>query len=85
MKFCEYAHHHFATVFLFWCCVGASLLLISYLWLKHQRDPLPKRILWSLILCVPFFGCLLYGIFYTPLTEKDVRARHDNDTFDEGH
>jgi len=39
----------------------------------HRRDSLLKRLLWTLILCVPFFGWLFYGGCYTPPPENDVR------------
>jgi hypothetical protein len=70
----ELIHHHiFAGVLiLFWLWI--SLSLIIRLWLKHGSDPLRKRLLWSFVLCIPFFGWLLYGAFYTPLRENDVKA-----------
>ena len=77
----EYAHHHVAGVLLLFVCAWVSLSLIVRLWLKHRNDPLHKRIGWSLVLCVPFFGWLLYGAFYTPLSENDVKAPVNRDAF----
>jgi hypothetical protein len=81
----EYAHHHVAGVALFLFCAWLSLSLIACLWLKHRSDPLYKKILWSFVLCVPFFGWLLYGAFYTPLSENDVKAPVNRDAFNAGH
>ncbi len=69
-----FIHHHIfaAALILFWLWV--SLSLIIRLWLRHRSDPLRKRLLWSFVLCIPFFGWLLYGAFYTPLRENDVKA-----------
>ncbi len=55
-------------------CAFISLVLILRLWLRHPQDPIFKKIRWTLLLCVPFFGWVFYGAFYTPLNENDVRA-----------
>ncbi len=77
----EYAHLHPTTVILALFYLWLSLSLIVRLWLVHRYDPFHKRVLWSLVLCVPFFGWLAYGAFYTPLTENDVRAPVNRDAF----
>jgi hypothetical protein len=74
MHFREYAHHHLAGVLIGLFCVWLSVSLIIRLWLVHKKDSLPRKLMWSLVLSVPFFGWLLYGAFYTPLNENDVRV-----------
>ncbi len=81
MQLRAYAHHHVAIVVLVLFCVWLSLSLIIRLWLVHRYDPLSKRIGWTLVLCVPFFGWLAYGAFYTPLTENSVKAPVNRDAF----
>ena len=55
-------------------CAFISFILILKLWLNHPRDPILKKLRWSILLCVPFFGWVFYGAFYTPLVENDVKA-----------
>lgn len=74
MHFREYVHHHVAGVLIGLFCVWLSVSLIIRLWLVHKKDSLPRKLIWSLILSVPFFGWLLYGAFYTPLSENDVKV-----------
>jgi uncharacterized membrane protein len=81
----EYAHQHLAVVLLILFCAWLSLSLIARLWLAHRNDPFGKRIVWSLVLCVPFFGWLLYGAFYTHLSKNDVKAPVNQDAFNAGH
>jgi len=85
MRLRDYAHHHVAAFCLIVFCAWLSLSLIVRLWLKHRNDPFLKRLGWSFILCVPFFGWLLYGAFYTPLRENDVRAESNPDIMSGGH
>jgi uncharacterized membrane protein len=85
MYFREYAHHHVAALLLFSFCAWLSLSLIIRFWLKHQTDPWHKKIVWSLVLCIPFFGWILYGAFYTPLSENNVKASLNTDAFYGGH
>ena len=85
MHFREYAHHHIADIVLFLFSAWLSLSLIARLWLKHRGDPVLKRLLWSIALCVPFFGWLAYGAFYTPLAENDVKAPVNRDALNAGH
>jgi hypothetical protein len=75
------AHEHRAALTLLFICVWVSLALIIRLWLVHRGDSFLKRLIWSLVLCVPFFGWLLYGAFYTPLRENDVKAPVNRDAF----
>ncbi len=79
MRLREYAQHHsFAGVLLLlWLWV--SLSLIIGLWLKHPNDSVLRRLTWTLVLCLPFFGWLAYGAFYHPLRENDVPAPVNND------
>ena len=85
MSLREYAHSHVISVCLALFCTWLSLSLIIRLWLKHRSDPVPKRLLWSLILCVPLFGWLLYGAFYVPLSENSIKAQLNTDAFYGGH
>jgi uncharacterized membrane protein len=70
----DFAHHHIMGFLIGLLCFWLSLCLIIRLWLAHKYDPFPKKLLWSLVLCVPLFGWLAYGAFYTPLSENDVKA-----------
>jgi uncharacterized membrane protein len=77
MSFRNYVHHHVAMSILIGFCVWLSLSLIGRLWLKYRSDGAGKKVFWSLVLCVPFFGWLLYGAFYSPLSENNVRANEN--------
>ncbi len=55
-------------------CAFISFILIVKLWLNRARDPLLKKLGWSILLCVPLIGWVFYGAFYTPLAENDVKA-----------
>jgi hypothetical protein len=85
MDFSDYAHHHIAGFMIGLFCLWLSLSLIIRLWLLHKQDSFLKRLLWSLVLCVPFFGWLLYGAFYSPLRENSVKASFNSDAFYGGH
>lgn len=43
-----------------------SLRLFFGLWIlpQHRKTGLVSRILWSIIVMVPFFGALIYGALY---------------------
>jgi hypothetical protein len=51
-----------------------SGLLIARVWIVHAGDPALKKVRWSVLLCVPLFGWIFYGAFYTPLAENTVKA-----------
>ena len=55
--------------------VSASLILC--LWIRHRRDSLFKRCLWSLVLLVPVIGWIFYGGLYQPpsVQPEDMRAK----------
>lgn len=81
----DYAHDHVTEVLVFGFCLWLSLSLIIRLWLKQRRDSWFKKLMWSAILCIPLAGWLLYGAFYTPLSENSVRASLNRDAFNAGH
>jgi len=81
MHFRESAHHHVVGVVLFFFCAWISASLIVRLWLKERNDPWPKKLFWSLILCIPLGGWLVYGAFYKSLPENDVKASLNTDAF----
>ena len=74
MQAAGHPHWHLAVLFLALFCGWVSLFLIVRLWTVHRRDSLLKRVLWTVILCVPFFGWLFYGGCYTPPPENDIRV-----------
>jgi len=77
----DYAHHHVARVVIVLVCVWISLSMILRMWLKYPKDPFFKKLRWSIVLCIPFFGWLFYGGFYTPLPENTVKAPVNRDAF----
>jgi bacteriorhodopsin len=81
MHFREYAHHHLVGVLFFAFCAWVSISLIILLWLKHRSDPFFKRLFWSFVLCIPIFGWIAYGAFYTPLPPNTVRAVRNSSAF----
>ncbi len=85
MSFHDYVHHHVAASILIGFCVWLSLSLIGRLWLKYRNDGVGKKIFWSVVLCMPFFGWLVYGAFYSPLKDGDVPAPTNSDAFNGGH
>ena len=54
-------------------CVVVSSLLLRNLWSK-QGGSLPKKIAWSVILCIPFAGWIFYGGFYATPGNNDIKA-----------
>jgi bacteriorhodopsin len=74
-----------ATFFGILLCAWASLWLIGRMWLIHRHDPILKRVIWTLILLIPFFGWLAYGAFYTPLNENEVKASANADVMSGGY
>ena len=56
--------------------VLASFGLIIHLWARHPVDTVLMRLLWSVVLLLPFVGWMLYGAFYSPpsVQPEDMRA-----------
>ena len=54
-----------------------SAALILFLWVRHRRDTVLKRLFWSLVLLVPVIGWVFYGGLYRPppIQPKDMRAQ----------
>jgi len=54
-----------------------SVSLIVSLWIRHRRDSLLKRCLWSCVLFVPLIGWVFYGGLYQPpsVQPDDMRAK----------
>ena len=53
-------------------CEVAAVSVILHLWLRKRRMRIVTRVLWSLVLLVPLFGVLFYG-----LTRSDPDAHSD--------
>jgi hypothetical protein len=53
-------------------CEVVALAVIAHLWLRKRRMRIITRALWSLVLLVPLFGVLFYG-----LTRSDPDAHSD--------
>jgi hypothetical protein len=70
----DVAHHKTAVMLGAAFCAWTSLWLIVRLWINHVHDPFLKRLIWSIILCMPLFGWVFYGAFYVPLSENTVMA-----------
>lgn len=49
-------------VIIIWC-IGSIRLILS-LWKNYKKDKLNKKIIWTIILCVPGIGWIFYGGFY---------------------
>jgi len=76
-----FAHHHQVRFLLILFCAWISVSLIGRMWLRYRKDSVLKKLGWSLILCIPFFGWFFYAGFYTPLRANDVRASVNSDAF----
>ena len=50
-----------ATIVALSLCEVVALLANVHLWVRKRRMPIISRLLWSVILLVPFFGVLFYG------------------------
>ncbi len=50
------------VLLIFWICGSGYLML--HVWRAHPRDSFFKKLIWTIILIVPFFGWLLYGQLY---------------------
>lgn len=55
-------------------CICVSLVLLRNLWLK-QNGPVEKKLLWSIIVCIPLIGWLFYGGFYNPPRDNPIKAK----------
>lgn len=55
-------------------CGCVSLALLRHLWVK-QPGSATKKILWSIIVCIPFAGWVFYGGFYNPPGDSPVKAK----------
>jgi hypothetical protein len=53
-------------------CEVVALVAIVHLWIRRRRTRLITRLLWSVVLLVPLFGVLFYG-----LTRSDPEAHSD--------
>lgn len=51
---------------------GISLVFILHLWIGHRRASIVKKITWSLILCLPLLGWLLYLALFNPPGYSDT-------------
>jgi len=47
-------------------CGGISLVIIISMWMNHKHDWVIKKLFWTLILCLPVIGWILYGGLYDP-------------------
>lgn len=54
-------------------CVWISFCLILRMWLVHRSAPVIKKLLWSLMLIVPFFGWLAFGAWFQTLSRHDLQ------------
>jgi hypothetical protein len=74
-----FTHHFPGPIFLglFWLWVSGSM--ITHMWFEHWRDPFFKKLGWTFVLCVPFFGWLFYCGMYTPLESNEVRCAGNRD------
>ena len=54
-------------------CEFVALLTIAHLWFRKHRMRVVTRLLWSIVLLVPLFGVLFYG-----LTRSDPEAHWED-------
>ncbi len=80
-----FAHQHKALFLLIMFCVWISVSMMGRMWLKYRRDSFLKKVAWSLILCVPFFGWLFYGGCYTPLSDHNMPLPMDPSVSGDSH
>jgi len=62
-----------STMLLAAVCVTVSGALLYRLW-TLQPGSLAKKLLWSIVICVPLCGWVFYGGFYSPLSESAIKA-----------
>lgn len=55
-------------------CITVAALLLRHLWTRPDGS-VRKRKLWSLVVCVPVIGWILYAVLYDPPRRNTVRAR----------
>jgi hypothetical protein len=85
VTFHDYVHHHVAAAIFVGVWIWLSTSLTIRLWFKYKSDGVAKKLFWSIILSIPFFGWLAYGAFYTPLKDGDVSTPINSDAFNGGH
>ena len=54
-------------------CEFVALIAIVHLWFRKRRMRIITRLLWSVVLLVPVFGVLFYG-----LTRSDPESHSDD-------
>jgi hypothetical protein len=77
----HYFQEHWLWALVIFFCASISFRLIAGLWLSRQGDSAGKKLLWSAVLLVPFFGWVFYGAFYTSLAENDIKAPINTSAF----
>ncbi|MEM1058115.1 MAG: hypothetical protein AAGK14_02610 [Verrucomicrobiota bacterium] len=63
------------------------LLLLAYaavaiyctrrLWATAVADSFWRKLIWSCVIMIPFFGVIFYGAWYRPLSSSSVKAEAD--------
>ena len=56
-----------------------AIMVIVRIWLKRRHKLLIVRVVWSLILLVPFFGILIYFFLNENPTENQHPSNFDRD------
>lgn len=66
------------TMTILGCALWAfiSLCLMARIWVLYRRERFRKKLFWTAIVMVPFFGWIICGAFF--------KALRDNDTACEG-
>ncbi len=53
--------HPQAAVYIAAFCLWVSVALVIRMWVLYRRVSLVKKLIWSVVLLVPFFGWFFYG------------------------
>jgi hypothetical protein len=64
-------------------CLWISISLIIRLWIVHSKIAMLKKLKWSCILLIPFFGWIAYAGFFNALEATDIPSHYSTD-YDHG-
>jgi uncharacterized membrane protein (DUF106 family) len=60
-------------------CLWISISLIIRLWIVHSKVSMLKKLTWSCILLIPFFGWIAYAGFFNASESTDIPSHYSTD------
>jgi bacteriorhodopsin len=73
------SEHPRIAVYIAGFCLWISVCLIIRIWIIHRRTRFIRKVIWSFIVLVPFFGWLAYCGCFTPLDSINTPCPTEHD------